>query len=58
LFFRLRRLGGQFGLERVVAWLAELDAQVFATAVGWPGAFDAWPEARRFHVEHGGLLES
>lgn len=45
-------------LERVVGWLAGLDAQVFATAVDWPAAFDAWPGASRFHVEQGVLLAS
>lgn len=41
-------------LGRVVDWVAALDAQVFATAVSWPGAFDSWLEpVGRFHVEHG-----
>lgn len=43
-------------LERVVAWLGALDAQVFATAVTWPAAFDGWGGASRFHVEQGDLL--
>lgn len=43
-------------LERVVSWMAGLEAQVFATAVDWPSAFEAWPDpVQRFHVEHGAL---
>lgn len=44
-------------LERVVTWIGELDAQVFATAVDWPSAFEAWSKAaRKFHVEQGVLV--
>lgn len=43
-------------LARVVAWVGALGAQVFATSVDWPAAFDAWPEpVALFHVEHGSL---
>lgn len=46
-------------LERVVEWVGQLGAQVFATAVVWPDAFGAWPDpVQRFHVEHGALRDA
>ena len=38
--------------------LAALDAQVFATAIEFPGAFvEGTTENRMFHVEHGKVTE-
>lgn len=43
-------------LARVVRWVAGLGAQLFATSVAWPEAFEALgSDAAVFHVEHGAI---
>lgn len=45
-------------LRRTVEACAETHCQIFATALDWPAAFDAWqPGARLFHVEQGSLRQ-
>jgi DNA replication and repair protein RecF len=64
------RTGGAFMLDdlaseldaghqaRVLAALAELGSQVFVTAIDASVLdFSAWPEQKRFHVEHGEIQE-
>ena len=59
--FLLDDLGAELDLvnqEKVMQRLAALDAQVFATAIEFPGAFvEGTTENRMFHVEHGKVTE-
>ncbi len=45
--------------DRILGALRELDTQVFVTAIDG-SAIDAadWPDASRFHVEHGHIREA